>query len=250
MQIRILKDAAISLLKKEIQGNIKKYMSNEQWLDQFFEEKGIDNYYIKTNLNYEDFDLIIGDQTTDAENAIKIHMAFNQLLPIHARDEKLWTYLTHTKGYEYMKSRWNVDSEDEKLSRIESRYFFQGKTDNKIKSSTIPYVRNGLSRLWWAGYIVYDKNNQNPYEYINELFVSQDFFVGLCERDIAKNKRLVMVILKCIRKFNIKNIEKNTLILRKILKKINCSAGLLMFDSLSDEELNDKIEKIFIENIS
>ena len=99
--------------------------------------------------------------------------------------------------------------------------------------------------MWWAGYIVYDKTLNNPYEYIDELFVSQDMFVGLCERDIAKNKRLVIAILKMIRKYNIKNISNNTELVRNILKDINLSAGLIMYDSMDDIELEYKIDEIF-----
>jgi len=169
MQLRILKDAAISLLKKDIKDNKLKYISNIEWIDNYFKEKNIENYYIQSNIQVENFELEIGDQSKDPINAVILHKAFKNLLPIHARDEKMWAYLTHTIGYKYMKSRWKIELSDDKTSRIESRYFFQGKTDNKIKSNTVPYVRNGLSRLWWAGYIVYDETLTNPYEYINEL---------------------------------------------------------------------------------
>ena len=39
MQIRILKDAAISILKKDIKDNIDKYVSNEEWIDDYFKAK-------------------------------------------------------------------------------------------------------------------------------------------------------------------------------------------------------------------
>lgn len=250
MQIRILKDAAISVLKNDIEKNMPKYITNEEWINDYFKEKNMESYYINSNVIVDDFELEIGDQSKDSTNAVILHKALRNLLPIHARDEKLWTYLTHTKGYKYMKSRWKIDSIDEKKSRIESRYFFQGKTDNKIKSSTIPYVRNGLSRLWWAGYIVYDETLDNPYEYINELFVSQDLFVGLCERDIAKNKMMVLTILKLIRKYDIKNIPNNTELVRNILKEINFSAGLVIYDSMNQEELESRIDEIFSKNIN
>ena len=37
-----------------------------------------------------------------------------------------------------------------------------------------------------------NNNGKDDYglKYIDELFVSQDMFVGLCEREIAKNKSL------------------------------------------------------------
>ena len=83
MRIRILKDSAISLLKKE---------------------KNLENYYVQSNIEVEDFELELGDQTKDPINAVILHKSLKKLLPIHARDEKMWTYLTHTIGYKYMKS--------------------------------------------------------------------------------------------------------------------------------------------------
>lgn len=246
MQIKVLKDAAISVLKKDIKDNKNKYLTNTRWIDDYFKGKQMPNYFINTNIYIKDFTLLKGDQSNDAKNAVILHKAMSNLLPIHARDEKLWTYMTHTIGYEYMKSRWKVESIDDKESRIESRYFFQGKTDNNIiKSSTIPYVRNGLSRLWWAGHIVYDDTLENPYEYIEELFVSQDMFVGLCERDIAKNKKMVLAILKNIREYKIKDIPKNTELVRNILKDINFTSALVVYDSLDDEALYENIKIIF-----
>ncbi len=250
MKIRILGDAALSLLKSNIEKNKFRYLSNEEWIDEYFKENNMTNYYTEYNIQVEDFELKLGDKSNDSINAVILHNAFRNLLPIQAKDERIWVYLTHTKGYNYMKSRWKIEPNDDKVSRIESRYFFQGKLNNKIKLSTIPYVRNGLSRLWWAGYIVYDETlNNNPYEYIDELFISQDMFVGLCERDIAKNKKLVITILKKIREYKIKEIGNNTSLIRNILKQINFSAGLVMYDSMDDKELENKIDEIFKNNI-
>ncbi len=75
-------------------------------------------------------------------------------------------------------------------------------------------------------------------------------FVGLCEREIAKNKSMVTAILKSVRKFKIKNIPNNTELVRNILKDINMSAGLTMYDALSNEEIQRIVENIFSKNIN
>ena len=252
MQLKMFKDSALVKLKNDISKNESKYNLANRWIDDYFKEMSFDEYLVKTNIYVEDFELIIGDQNFDAKNAVILHKAMKDLLPIQAREEKLWSYLTHTKYLNYMINRWPMKNDAEKgknVSRIASRYFFQGKTENKIKTGTVPYVRNGLSRLWWAGYIVYDEELENPYEYINELFVSQDMFVGLCERDIAKNKEVVIAILKAVRKYSIKDIPKNTELVRNILKDINMSAGLIMFDALTNDEIQNNVDKIFEKNI-
>lgn len=246
----MFRDAALVKLKNDINKNIIKYENKFYWIDKYFDQENIDDFCLNTKINIDDIKLVIGDQDTDAQNAIIVYEAMKNLLPIHARDERLWSYLTHTIGYEYMQHRWPlVGEEKNKISRINSRYFFQGKTQNVIKTTTVPYVRNGLARLWWAGYIVYDETEENHYEYINELFVSQDMFVGLCERDIAKNKDIVTSILKCVRKYKIKEIPNNTQLVRNILKEINMKAGLVVLDALNRDNIELIIQEIFLNNI-
>lgn len=252
MKLKMFRDAALVKLKRDIEKNIDKYStSTTSWIEDYFKENEIEEYLVDTNIEINNFTLINGDQNTDAENAKRVYEAMKNLLPIHAREEKIWAYLTHSLGYEYMQKRWGLSNVKNPGSRISSRYFFQGKTTNVIATTTVPYVRNGLARLWWAGYIVYDDSNDNHYEYIDELFVSQDLFVGLCERDIAKNKSVVTSILKCVRKYDIKNKNNNTSLVRNILKQINLQAGLIVLDALDDEEIYnfvDNIFKSFIEN--
>ncbi len=253
MQLKVLKDSALVRLKNDVVENEDKYCYDSSWIDSYLKDKGFDEYLVNTNILIDDFELKIGDQSLDAENAVILHKAMSNLLPIQAREEKLWTYLTHTRYWNYMKTRWPIKICEEKgknKSRILSRYFFQGKNENKIKAGTVPYVRNGLARLWWAGYVVYNEELENPYEYINELFLSQDMFVGLCERDIAKNKNIVFAVLKAVRKYNLKSISNNTELVRNILKDINMSAGLVMYDALDDEVIETQINEIFEDNIS
>lgn len=247
----MFRDAALVKLKKDIDDNLYYYCnSDNNWIDTYFKDKEIDDYLLNTNLEINEFQLKIGDQNFDAENVRIVYSAMKNLLPIHAREEKIWAYLTHTIGYKYMKYRWPITNDQKSISRVNSRYFFQGDIKNVIKNTTVPYVRNGLARLWWAGYIVYDKSQEDPFEYINELFISQDLFVGLCERDIAKNKHLVLAVLKCIRKYDIKNISNNTIVVRNILKQINMEAGLIVLDALDQNEIFSFVEKIFLDNIN
>ena len=244
MRLKMFRDAALVKLKKDINKNIDKYkVDNSSWIANYFKENEIDEYLIDTNLEINEFTLINGDQKNDAENSKIIYNAMKNLLPIHAREEKIWTYLTHTIGYDYMQSRWPMNNANNPESRVNSRYFFQGKSKNIIATATVPYVRNGLSRLWWAGYIVYDETLENPYEYLNELFISQDLFVGLCERDIAKNKDVVTAVLKCVRKYKINELSKNTILVRNILKQINLQAGLIVLDALSAEEIYKFVDR-------
>ena len=55
MKIRILGDAALSLLKSNIEKNKFRYLSNEEWIDEYFKENNMTNYYTEYNIQVEDF---------------------------------------------------------------------------------------------------------------------------------------------------------------------------------------------------
>ena len=238
MELLMLKDEALSILKKNMEENKKKYNSNKPFINDFF---GNNEYFKKTGIQVEEIALLPGIEN-DAENAKIIHSAMKNLLPIHAREEKIWVYLTHVNFWEYMQSRWNQKN-------IKERYFFGQNNVKKILTGTKPYTRNGLARLWWGAHIIYDETLSNPYEYIDELFASQDLFVGICERDFGKNKDLVISILSNIRKYELLKIKNSTKLIRELLKDIRFSGGLVVFESLTRKEINKIIEKKVKEQI-
>lgn len=236
MELLILKDSAISILKQDIKRNKEKYDNKLSFVDEYFNEKSED-YFVKSGLEVNEFNLLEGIEN-DSKNAIILHKAMQTLLPIHAREEKIWTLLCHTNCWNYMQSRWGIDKDKEEgqESRIESRYFFGGHGR----------CRNGLARLWWGANTVYDSRLENPYEYVEEIFKSQDLFVGLCERELGRNKNLTTSILKVIREENILSESKSVDKIRKALKDIRFSGGLIMYEALPVEIIENKVRDIII----
>jgi hypothetical protein len=249
-QLEIIKSSCNSLLRRNIEKNLEKYYSEKPFIAEYFKENNIENFSMNTNILVEDFDLKIGGPETDCENAIIVHKALKDLMLIEAREEKIWTNYTHLLCWDYMKKRWPLNEEKNKnYSKIKARYFFSNSSDNKIKSSATPYVRNGIARLWWGAHIVYNKDLPDPYEYVKHIFNKQDVFVGISEREFAKNQLMVFAILDNINKYNLFEKKNSTDLIRSILKEINFQAGLILFDFLSKEEINDIVEKITIEQI-
>lgn len=234
MELLMLKDSVIATLKRNIDMNAKKYNDSVPFIDEYFSNQD-GEYFVRTGIIVEECELLDGIEN-DAKNAMRLYESMKKLLPIHAREEKIWSYLTHKVYWKYMLSRWNGN-------KIKPRYFFENDNRNKILSGTRQYVRNGISRLWWGAYIVYDERLSNPYEYIEDLFASQDLFVGICERDLGKNKDLVISILKNVRNHNILKIKNSNDIIRKLLKDIRFSGGLIMYETLSQEAIDIIIEK-------
>ena len=244
MKIKFLKEICLRELKKNYEEND---YSKDLFAEEFFIKRERNMYYNEIDLDIELPKLIISNNPKhDYENAKIIFDAMKNLPVIYAREESFWCYLTHFEYWDYMKKRWYKENTD-----ICSRYFFKDKSSsNEISISSISYTRNGISRLWWGAYIVYNEDLDNPYEYLTELFSSQDLFVGICERSISKNKKLVTSILKMVRKHKLNTLKNNTKIMRECLKEINFVSAITMFEILNYDEIDEIIEKIVIDKIN
>lgn len=246
MKLDLLTDKALAVLKDSANYDMI-FDSDDFLLSNFFKEKGLEEYYYQTDIEIDDFTLLLSSKPKyDADNAITVHKAMKNLLPIQAREEKIWVYLCFTKCWDYMKLRWKIDDVNKRKGRISDRYFFST-NNSEISIGTKPYVRNGIARLWWGAHIAYDERLGNPYEYVKDVFRSQDLFAGLSERNFTKNKNVTISILKCVRKYNLlSDDDMNTLLIREILKAINYSTGLIVYDALDENAIYEEIDKIFI----
>lgn len=140
MKLYFLKQKALDLLEKEIKQNIEQYKNSDVWVEQYFNSKGIPNYYFDSEIEVSDYKLVIGDSDTDYQNAQIIYEAFKgKINPVQASDLRLWAYLAHVQHWDYMHKRWKVNVsekenqeddlnkrlENKAIDRVGSRYFFK-----------------------------------------------------------------------------------------------------------------------------
>jgi len=63
----------------------------------------------------------------DIENSLLVSQGIEGLTPYLARDERIWTYLTHTILLNYTRERWPIPEDDTKaVSYISSHFFSKG----------------------------------------------------------------------------------------------------------------------------
>ena len=247
MQLNILKRSALERLRSDIYDNIEKYSTDHLWIDEYFNEKSMQNYFRTTGLAVPDVNLIIGGPETDAQNAAQLFEALkNTLNPRMASDPRLWAYLTHKDFYPYMIKRWPIevpdetdeneknDSERQKLySRINTRYFL-GASNGKA------FVRQGIARLYWSALLTYDENNpDDPYEMTRYFLSKQDLFVAATERVLARNKTFILAALKVLKEFG--DINRDDA--RAYFAEINRACGIEILDSLSEKNASDLCKK-------
>lgn len=184
----------------------------------------------------------LNPEMEDYVNIIAIYDAFkDSLTPKQASNPYLWSYLAQCEYWDYTFKRWA--GPDMSVDRIKQRYFCYTE-----KGSRQGFLRNSISRLWWAGYLTYqDDKPSNPYELTKVLCSNSDIFLQVLERNFSMNKNICMGILAAIKEINDDPKSNNVVEAewRNLCKYINRFGAVTLLDALS----KDEIKKIAIEYI-
>lgn len=201
----VFKQSVIDTLQTSIRTNLENYIAtDESWVDAYFGDRSL---YANTKLPELPDDLLLipnGSELYDEQNAERLYAALSGMTLAQASDARLWTYLTHVKFWKYMRARWaigRVDADADKVEQrtatrigtITSRYFLVG---DKARGLT----RNGIARLWWAGYTCHAGDHSDEYSYVKALFATQDVYASLMERAFSKNRKIIQPVLSVLTK--------------------------------------------------
>ncbi len=237
MKLNFLKQTALDMLRRDIQNNLDFYSRPNTWLDDFFLQKSSGNYYFDSGIEVVDFELNPGDSSTDVANAKILYESMKgKLNRLQATDFRLWAFLTHSYCWDYMKTRWNLDEKarDTWTGRITDRYFIAQRS---------PYMRNGISRLYWSAELTYDETNSNPYEYLEYVLKWQDLAVGALDRQIGRAKNSILGNLQALKEANLNEDDR-----RLFFTKINQYGGVKLLDSLTRKQ-SLEVSRKYIEYI-
>ena len=237
MELLFLRQTALDTIRNDISDNLDYYAKSEPWLDEYFLHKDISNYSFSSGIEIEEFSLVPGNADTDSENAVRLFESLKgKLNRLQATDFRLWTYLTHVYCWDYIKTRWNLDEGERKswVNRINDRYCI---------SSRSPYMRNGISRLYWSAELTYDEKNENPYEYLEFVFKWQDLAVNALDRQIGRAKDSLLGNLQALKEAELNEDDR-----RLFFTKINQYGGVKLLDTLSREQSLD-VSRQYIEYI-
>lgn len=241
MRQKILKSKVLEALESNLLANKEYYFdmeNNPRWVEENLKKANNYNYTIDTQIEYEPFELVIGDAKTDVENAKRVYSHYKHLTPVQAVTGELWTYMTHIQFPEYMAVRWNIKSkEDSKdLKTVIQERYFAIRGSKGIK-------RNGIARLWWAGYWGYDENREDPYELVEVILGLQEIYEHISERSYNRNKNILVASLEAI-----KEKEFDSRKVRALYGKINSFGSDNHLDALSYEEAKEMVN-ILVEEI-
>lgn len=237
MKQKIFKSKVLEALENDILVNKEYYVGMEEnphWLEESLKATGNYNYSFDTQLEYEPFELVIGDAKTDVENAKRVYSHYMSLTPVQAVKGELWTYMTHIQFPEYMATRWNIKSKENSKdikTVIEQRYF-------AIRGSK-GIMRNGIARLWWAGYWGYDERRKDPFELVEVILGRQEVYEHISERSYNRNKNILIASLEAVKENNY-----DTRKVRALYGKINSYGSDNHLDALNYEEAKEMVNML------
>ena len=144
MKARYLKQPVLEDMRKQVSANLTAYRSGS------FDHLTADpTTYFEADFEYDEAllrELALADDQHDAQNCSVILRALTSLRPYDARDERLWTYLTHTSLLDYTRTRWVIPVENEEAITFIQTHFF-AKDKRAIERD------NAISRLWWMAHL-------------------------------------------------------------------------------------------------
>ncbi len=237
MKQKIFKTKIVNKLEEDILINKEYYIhmsNNPNWLIEMFEKSENNNFEVSSKIEVEPFNLIIGGPETDKQNARTIYEHLKELSPVQAVSAELWTYMTHIQFPKYMANRWKInDNENEqKLKEVIKQRFFAIRGSKGV-------IRNGIARLWWAGYWGYDENREDPYELVDVILDKQERYEHISERSYNRNKDILIASLEAIKEHNF-----NTREVRALYVKINSYGSDKHLDALDIDAARDMVNEL------
>lgn len=248
MKLRYFLTNQYEQLRDDIGGNLSKYISETPWIESCFDE----NFDAEAPVEVFLPKLIPSPKpSVDIDNVKLLYNALINLTPEQATDGRLWAHLSHIEYWDYMRVRWGVDLDDiaevdatgaedqnnNLVRQIKDRYFLA--SDENSRS----LIRNGISRLWWFGYLTYDPhNNEDHFALTKTLLDYQDTQAALLERTFGKNPEVLKVCLRVLAKYMSSIREKGgRAVIQDLGKYINLLGGTYFLDTMDKEVLKNKI---------
>ena len=181
---------------------------------------------------------------SDAANALVIYSSMAKLTPHQASDDRLWTYLCHNEGREYVAWRWlhgYAPDSDRAMNQIFSHFFV---TRGDRSRSLIR--GNGLSRLWWLGAIAHRVDRNEPRRFLDTILYRQDIRSALIERPSVSMNDVVLRAIYTVMREDLDTQQKALFqreAFRSWMKNLNRRGGVILLDAVPPPQLKSLVRR-------
>jgi len=198
------------------------------------------NWLRQTNIEFDPSGMDIESESSvsDRKNLEYVYEKLKDLPASYASDERFWVGLIVTDAWKYVKYR----RKDELLSgdneKVKTSFLFS----RGIKRSN--YI-NCLSRLWWAGKLCYDPDDNYHYK-AADLICSSAFasnMVLLSSSNVTANKKVFLGLIDCLlkRQDSGESIKRYHYV--NALRYLNSLGGSFLLDTFSRDEIATMVDE-------
>jgi hypothetical protein len=221
----------VASLRERIVENVDRYISGD-----FADLSKENGWSIESRLVRVDSNLLSSLKGTprsaeaDVKNSQVVHAALEGMTPAMARDERVWTRLTHVECLGYSRERWLTGVSGEALHKsIASHMFAQGRTG--IRDD------NALSRLWWNMHIASIADPADPVGALNLIAKTADVRMQFVERPgSAARPPLARALVRALRRDPWIGSSEGAF--RNFMIVLNRDGGGVLFEALSDQKVD------------
>jgi hypothetical protein len=233
MRVKFITDEGLEKARNNFKSIYKEILvkGNSDLCTLFDDENIIKN----TSIEIEDFSLDTSFDNkvdSDLENIKRVYNHMKGLSVSKASDERIWVAYSLYVFVDYMKYRWMPEGPDKR----KERYFFENSSKRSL-------FRQGISRLWWIGYLTYDDSRTDPYELTAFILRNgQDVINQLLDIGFSSNKAILKAVLKALYDAEKSGVKIDRELVRDTCKYVNLLGGTYILDCMSEQEIYDKVK--------
>jgi hypothetical protein len=197
-------------------------------------------YSISDDVTLETPKGVSQDQNKDSENCTRILEILPGLTPANATDERLWVTLSFGYFASYIRERWQFrNSHEDKLSKHVLNHWFAAGVRGRMRD-------NGISRLWWMGYIAKKVPGMSMQQVYEVLYANSDYRSTLLERNSSANSLNVLAAVLTVSQRAFDNgIPYNRHSWRDFMKAVNFLGGRRNLAAMTHESIVDLLTPVY-----
>lgn len=230
-----LKLVAAPVLEKlvaSVDENLERYRSGD-----FLDLTKSNGWAIESQLALWDTDIPAkldpsGTPEAEVRNSRVIYEGIVGMTPALARDERVWTRLSHVECLEYARNRW-LPADDRLKRQVEIHMFAKGLTGCRDD--------NAIGRLWWNGHVASLACPQDIEVGLRRLLARANNRMQIIERsDTGSRQPLVAGIVRMLGREPWLNIDDRAI--ADFMIDVNKYSGGIVFEALGDDGVDSHLQ--------
>ena len=232
MKARFFKEKYLKELELNIAENLELYRKGDFDLL----ANNTDNYFeVAFEVDEVKLKSLLPSNKNEAEvqNCMLIYEAMQNLTHFHARDARLWVYLTHTVLLPYSRARWVIPADNVAAIKFIKDHFFCIANRGVERN-------NAASRLWWLAALCNRTQGLDLKDALTTLLYQSDVRASIVERPTTSQCLNIFsaVLRKLHESYHADKKLFERSLMREAMKKLNLAGGVKLLGVLPEHQVN------------